>query len=151
MRWVTATMADVVCVLPYMERIDGKTTSCTFDDYPSALRGLRASISMAGTAREGKKRIRFLNPGLARVSFLFYGVAYGVASLGCSLPVFILIVLQGAAALDLILRSSRLITSLLAKGVIHERLLSVMPYMKRVNGIVLIVAGAYMLYVELIR
>jgi D-amino peptidase len=50
MRWVTPTMADVVSILPYMERIDGKMTSCTFDDYPSALRGLRASITMAGTA-----------------------------------------------------------------------------------------------------
>ena len=50
MRWMTPTMADVVCVLPYMERVDGKTTSCIFDDYPSALRGLRASITMAGTA-----------------------------------------------------------------------------------------------------
>jgi D-amino peptidase len=52
MRWVTPTMADVVSVLPYMERIDGKTTGCTFDDYPSALRGLRASITMAGTAEK---------------------------------------------------------------------------------------------------
>ncbi len=50
MRWITATMADIVCVLPYMERVDGKTTSCAFDDYPTALRGLRAAISIAGTA-----------------------------------------------------------------------------------------------------
>lgn len=50
MRWVTPNMADIVCLLPYMERIDGKTTRCTFDDYPSALRGLRASISIAGTS-----------------------------------------------------------------------------------------------------
>jgi len=51
MRWVTPSMADVVCVLPYMSRVDGKTTICTFDDYPSALRGLRASITMAGTTK----------------------------------------------------------------------------------------------------
>ena len=50
MRWVTPTMADVVSVLPYMERVDGKTMRCVFDDYPSALRGLRASITMASTA-----------------------------------------------------------------------------------------------------
>jgi len=51
-RWLTATMADVVSVLPYMDRVDGKTTSCVFDDYPSALRGLRASITLAGTAEK---------------------------------------------------------------------------------------------------
>jgi hypothetical protein len=45
-------MADSVCILPYMERIDGKTTRCTFDDYPTALRGLRASITIAGTAEK---------------------------------------------------------------------------------------------------
>ncbi len=49
-RWITATMADIVSVLPYMERIDGKTTNCSFDDYPTALRGLRTAISIAGTA-----------------------------------------------------------------------------------------------------
>jgi D-amino peptidase len=52
MKWITTTMADVVSVLPYMERIDGKTTICTFDDYPSALRGLLASITLAGTAEK---------------------------------------------------------------------------------------------------
>lgn len=100
-----------------------------------------------------------------RLSFLFYGVAYGVASLGCSLPVFILIVLQGATAGSLgeiltlfaaygagaaALIIPLTLTLSLAKGVIHERLLGVLPYMKRVNGIVLIAAGAYMLYAGLI-
>ena len=50
MRWLTPTMADVVSILPYMERVDGRTTHCTFEEYPAALRGLRAAITMAGTA-----------------------------------------------------------------------------------------------------
>jgi D-amino peptidase len=52
LRWMTPTMADVVCVLPYMDRVDGKTTHCVFEEYPSALRGLRAAISIAGTAEK---------------------------------------------------------------------------------------------------
>jgi D-amino peptidase len=52
MRWVNPAMADIVCVLPYMDRVDGKTTRCNFDDYPSALRGLRASIDLSGTAEK---------------------------------------------------------------------------------------------------
>ncbi len=100
-----------------------------------------------------------------KLSFVFYGIAYGVASLGCSLPIFILIVIQGAAvgnfaeilalfaaygvgAAALIIPLT--LTLSLAKGVIHERLLSVLPYMKKMNGIVLIAAGVYMLYTGLI-
>lgn len=100
-----------------------------------------------------------------KLSFVFYGIAYGVASLGCSLPIFILIVLQGAAvgnfaeiivlfaaygvgAAALIIPLT--LTLSLAKGVLYERLLSVLPYMKRVNGIVLIAAGVFMLYAGLI-
>ena len=52
-RWMTPAMADLVCILPYMERVDGKTTHCTFDKYPSALHGLRAAIRLAGTAEKG--------------------------------------------------------------------------------------------------
>jgi threonine/homoserine/homoserine lactone efflux protein len=52
----------------------------------------------------------------------------------------------GAAALIIPLT----LTLSLAKRVIHERLLSVLPYMKRVNGVVLIAAGVYMLYAGLI-
>jgi cytochrome c biogenesis protein CcdA len=111
-------------------------------------------------ALERLPRVNFILDG-NKLSFLFYGVAYGVASLGCSLPVFILIVIQGAAAGSLAeilalfaaygagaatLIIPLTLTLSLAKGVIHERLLSFMPYMKRANGVVLIVAGAYMLY-----
>ena len=46
-RWRSPTMADAVSILPYMERIDGKTTKEEFDDYPTAFRGLRASIYVA--------------------------------------------------------------------------------------------------------
>lgn len=95
-----------------------------------------------------------------RLSFLAYGVAYGFASLGCSLPVFLLVVLQGAAAggikeililfiayctgaATLIIPLT--ITLTLTKGLIYERLLQVLPYMKKINAAVLILAGSYML------
>jgi len=49
-RYVTPTMADVAVLLPYVERIDGRTVKAVFDDYPTAMRGLRASIYIAGMA-----------------------------------------------------------------------------------------------------
>jgi len=102
----------------------------------------------------------------SRASFLLYGVVYGVTSLGCSLPIFLLIVLQGVDARSLVDASTlfaafsagaaALIIPLtlsltLAKSLMHERLLGVLPYMKRINGAVLVAAGAYMIYTGLIR
>jgi len=42
--------ADVVAVLPYIERIDGRTVRAVFDDCPTAARGLEAAIFLAVSA-----------------------------------------------------------------------------------------------------
>jgi D-amino peptidase len=47
---VSATSADAASVLPYVERLDGRTVAAVFDDYPSAYRGLRGIFSMASSA-----------------------------------------------------------------------------------------------------
>ncbi len=101
-----------------------------------------------------------------KLSFLAYGVAYGVASLGCSFPIFVLIVIQGAAAeglLEMLLLfaaygagAAALITPLtlaltLMRGLIYEKLFSILPYIKKINAIVLIAAGAYMIYTGLVH
>ena len=49
--WRTTTLADIVSVLPYMERVSGKATQCEFDSFPLAYRGLRAAIAVASTIR----------------------------------------------------------------------------------------------------
>ncbi len=102
--------------------------------------------------------------GESQISFLTYGVAYGVASLGCSLPVFLIVVLQGASAKSLIdvfwlfsaygagaatLIIPLTITLTLAKDLLHKQLLAALPFLKKVNGIVLILAGMYMIYTGL--
>jgi cytochrome c-type biogenesis protein len=101
-----------------------------------------------------------------RLSFLFYGVAYGIASLGCSLPVFLMIMLQGVTASGVVdiltifaaygAGAAALIIPLtlslsLAKGIIHDKLLRMLPYVKRINAVVLIAAGAYMIYSGIMR
>ncbi|MEM2996861.1 MAG: M55 family metallopeptidase, partial [Candidatus Bathyarchaeia archaeon] len=50
LRVVTPSMADAAAVLPYIERVDGRTLKAVFNDYPTALRGLRAAITIAATA-----------------------------------------------------------------------------------------------------
>lgn len=50
LRFQTSTQADIASILPYLERVDGKTVKEVFNDYLQALKGLRASISIASTA-----------------------------------------------------------------------------------------------------
>ncbi|MBS7619786.1 M55 family metallopeptidase [Candidatus Bathyarchaeota archaeon] len=50
LRFQTSTQADIASVLPYLERIDGKTVRGVFNNYFQAMKGLRAAISIGGTA-----------------------------------------------------------------------------------------------------
>ena len=53
LRYVTSAMADLVAILPYVERVDGRTVKTFFKDYSEALGGLRAAIYLA-TAAENR-------------------------------------------------------------------------------------------------
>jgi cytochrome c biogenesis protein CcdA len=94
-------------------------------------------------------------------SFYIYGLGYGAASLSCSFPVFILLVLQSASAggpLDVIimflvygLGAAAMIVPLTlalsySKEVIYSRLMEYLPYVKKANSVILIIAGLYMIY-----
>ena len=43
----SATMADCAAILPYVERVDGRTVAGEFDDYPTALKGLLGAIHIS--------------------------------------------------------------------------------------------------------
>ena len=94
-------------------------------------------------------------------SFYIYGLGYGAASLSCSFPVFVLLVLQSASAggpLDVLIMflvygsgaAAMMIPLTLAlsysKEVIYSKLMDYMPYVKKANSIILILAGLYMIY-----
>lgn len=49
LRYVNSTMADAAAVLPYVERIDGRTVKTVFNNYPEATRGLLAAINLGST------------------------------------------------------------------------------------------------------
>jgi len=93
-------------------------------------------------------------------SFFLYGVGYGAASLACSLPVFILLVLQSSTAggplgvfmvfLAYGLGASAVIVPLTlaltySKDIVHQRLVLLLPRIKKINAAVLILAGLYMI------
>ena len=99
------------------------------------------------------------------MAFFLLGLVYGVVSLGCSLPIFLVLVgwsfsSQGAlgglrefVAYGLGMGSVIVLVSLasaLAKEAIIRRLRSIMPWMKWITGLVLIVAGVYIIYQEVV-
>ncbi|MBI2238138.1 MAG: cytochrome c biogenesis protein CcdA [Actinobacteria bacterium] len=99
-------------------------------------------------------------PGGYRAPFLF-GVGYAVASLSCTLPVFLSVVgasLGGAALLSgsaMFLAyavgmgtvlTALTIAAVLARGGIHRALREFVPYASRVGGLFLLAAGLYLIY-----
>jgi len=96
-----------------------------------------------------------------RSSSFLYGLAYGVSAIGCSLPIFLLVVIQSAAlggAGDIVwlfasygagaaaLMMPLTVSLSLAKSLIREQLVAFAPHVKKVEGIILILAGGYMIY-----
>jgi cytochrome c biogenesis protein CcdA/peroxiredoxin len=103
---------------------------------------------------------RRIGTGGNRGLFL-YGAGYGVASMGCQAPVFVAIMVAGFAAggfgqalLLFILfgigMGAMMITVTvlvgMAKGMAIRKMTSAMPYIKRVSGLILLVAGMYLAY-----
>jgi cytochrome c-type biogenesis protein len=97
-------------------------------------------------------------------AFYLYGLGYGAASIACSFPIFVLLVLQSATAGGLVsilimflaygLGAATVLVPLsvaltFSKEIIYERLVSILPHMKKINAVVLILAGLYMVYIGL--
>ncbi|KYH37325.1 MAG: hypothetical protein AYL28_005320 [Candidatus Bathyarchaeota archaeon B23] len=98
------------------------------------------------------------------LSFYLFGVVYALSSLGCSLPVFILLVFTSAGAglygviplyLSYALGCAALFLPLslavsYSKGYIVDRVRGLAGYMSRVTALILIVAGLYMALTNLL-
>ena len=97
-------------------------------------------------------------------AFYLYGLGYGAASMACSFPIFVLLVLQSATAGGIVsilfmflaygLGAAAVLVPLsialtFSKELIYQRLVSILPHMKKINALVLILAGLYMVYIGL--
>lgn len=97
-------------------------------------------------------------------AFYLYGLGYGAASMSCSFPIFILLVLQSASAggisslllmffayglgaATIIIPLSLTLT--FSKELIYKKLMTILPHLKKINAVILILAGAYMIYYSL--
>jgi cytochrome c biogenesis protein CcdA len=99
--------------------------------------------------------------GTGYKAFYLYGLGYGAASMACSFPIFVLLVLQSASvngfisvlfmflayglgAASILVPLS--ITLTYSREVFYQRLLTVLPHVKKINTLILILAGAYMIF-----
>ena len=106
-------------------------------------------------------RLRSSAPRRTLRSVFAFGAAYGVTSLGCSLPIFIAVVGTAAAAqspleslgrvtayalgMGSVLLAVTLSTALL-KGAVARWLRGLMPHVRRATALFLMASGAYLVY-----
>ena len=94
-------------------------------------------------------------------SYFMFGIAYGVASLSCSLPIFLIVVGSSVAAsefvnglfqfisyalgMGLVLMVLTLGTALF-KGVVAGYIRGFMPYVERTSAVLILLAGSFLVY-----
>lgn len=112
-------------------------------------RHVSLSLRLGAPVRESRER-----GALAMAGF---GVAYGVASLGCTLPVFLALLgasvgVRGvtvfaayAAGMTVVLTALAIAAALAREG-LARGLRRLMPYMSRIAGALLVATGAYLAY-----
>jgi cytochrome c biogenesis protein CcdA len=98
------------------------------------------------------------------LGFLLFGVAYGIVSMGCTLPLFLLgavgpllrssdaaTALLGALAYGMGMAGVMLITTFslaVGRGLTQQRLRGAVPWMKRASNVVLVLAGSYIAWYD---
>ncbi len=98
-------------------------------------------------------------------SFFFYGIGFALASLGCTLPIFLLVVTNAlkasgffdsiiifliyAAGMSLFMISFSIAVAL-SKTIMERILMKFMPYINKLGSVVVIIAGAYLIYNQVV-
>lgn len=126
------------------------------------------ALAALGVAMISGYHLPFTTPRLDKggrdrtvVSMFVFGVSYAIASIGCTLPLFIgaaltsfttrgavsgvLLVLTYGAGMALVL-TALTVTLALARGGLLAGLRRVLPYVDRVAGVFLVLAGLYLVY-----
>ena len=94
----------------------------------------------------------------------FYGIGYGLASLGCTLPIFLLVV-AGAVTTEGFISGmlnflfyaagmsafaiAVVVALSVSKGVLMEKINTVLPFVRKISAVLIIAAGAYIVYKDL--
>lgn len=94
----------------------------------------------------------------------FYGIGYGLASLGCTLPIFLLVVAGSVTAggfaggmLNFLFYAAGMsvfaiavvVSLAVSKGVVMEKINFALPFITKISALLIIAAGAYIVYKDL--
>ena len=95
------------------------------------------------------------------LSFFVFGIAYGLVSLSCTLPIYLIVVVSSLTAgnyidgliqfiyyalgMGLVLTALTVMTALF-KGAVAANLKAVMPYVERASALLVTVAGLFIVY-----
>lgn len=95
----------------------------------------------------------------------FFGVAYAIGALGCLFPLFLVVTTQALSAPSIIIGGSYIIAyflgmsvlmiatillSIFAKDYLMRQLRLILPHMNKISGILLILAGIYIIQYQLV-
>jgi len=95
----------------------------------------------------------------------FFGVAYAIWALGCLFPLFLVVTTQALAAPSIliggsyifayflgmsVLMISTILLSIFAKDFLMKQLRRILPHMNKISGILLILAGIYIIQYQLV-
>jgi len=99
--------------------------------------------------------------------FFLFGVAFGAASLSCTLPIFLMVVGSALASsgfisglvqfvsyglgMGLVLIALTLGTALCKEGIVVSGLQGALPYVERAAAVLIVAAGGYILYYWLVK
>lgn len=98
------------------------------------------------------------------VEAFIFGIAYAIGALGCLFPLFLVVATQAMAAPSVWLGASyigayfagisgmmiaTIILSTFAKDLLMKYLRKILPYMERITGVLLVLAGAYVIYYQM--
>lgn len=95
----------------------------------------------------------------------FFGVAYAIGALGCLFPLFLVVTTQAISAPSILIGGSyifayflgmsslmviTILLSIFAKDYLMKQLKRILPYMNRVSGFLLILAGIYIIQYQMV-
>ncbi|MGH9927351.1 MAG: cytochrome c biogenesis protein CcdA, partial [Nitrososphaeraceae archaeon] len=162
--WI-AVLSGIVIIGIGIAKLIGKTFHINFP-FPKKI----IMFNDNTTGSDDNKRNNNYNRNCSRIkssysNFFLFGIGYAIASLSCTLPIFLLVVLQGLSVGGIIEgpivflsyalgMGIVMITISIAIGVSNQTLVKwltrIAPKMNIVTSIVLILAGGYLIYYNIV-
>ncbi|MGM0507483.1 MAG: cytochrome c biogenesis CcdA family protein [Bacteroidota bacterium] len=120
---------------------------------------------LAGYSFSFTFQLNHAKPETERREAILFGAAYGIGALGCLFPLFLVVVTQALGAPSVWMGASYLLAYVIglcgtmvavilltaySKDRVMSLLRSILPYMERVTGGLLILAGIYIIYYQMV-